>query len=125
MNRVTCEYANNFLLKQDVKDFWLEIGYPVKLPDFWEYFYKDGCLVILEPFGENCGIHVASGKSARGKSTVHFCIKVISYAKKKYKRVLARIQKQRKEVVLLSRICGMVQYHEDLQIYYCEAIKCQ
>ncbi len=126
---ISKDKAERFLSLSDVSDFWLELGGKTSLPDSFVYLYDDGAMIVLEPFNDMpgfTGIHIAVLPESRGKNAIEFAKLCIQWAFDSLStvKILARIQKQRTNVIRFSEAAGMKKYNEDDTHYYCEVSKC-
>ena len=106
--------------------FGNELGRPMKMPTSLKYLYDDGCMMILEDIEGGFGIHLACEKGSRGSKAVRFSKRVFRLLREDFKscRILARIQRHRKDVILIARLAGMVEYGvRDTHVYF-EVKKC-
>lgn len=124
------EDAEKFLSLPELADFWSEAGSPAALPDHFVFLYDgDGCMIILEPFNDVpgfTGIHIAAMPESRGKKAVKFAKLCIDWAFTELftLKVVARIEKNRKNVIRFSELAGMKKYNEDKTHVFCEVDKC-
>jgi len=124
------EEAEKFLSLPELSDFWHEIGSVSELPNHFVYLHDDdGCLIILEPFDDVpgfTGIHIAVMPESRGKKAVKFAKLCIDWAFSEMFtiKVVARIEKNRKNVIRFSELAGMKKYNEDETHVFCEVNKC-
>ena len=120
------EFIDRFLALPENDTFCSEIGRPMKMPPSLKYLYEDGCMMILEEIDGGFGIHLACEKGRRGGAAVRFSKRVFGLLREDCNgcRILARIQRHRKDVMLIARLAGMVEYGvRDTHVYF-EVKKC-
>lgn len=125
---ISHQEAKLLLSADNVSSFWRESGNIQSLPDHFRFLFFDHVgLFVFEPFYDYVGIHPAIFPEVRGKIAVKAGREAIQWAFDKLDayKVVARIQRDRKEVILFSKWSGMVEYDTDDTHYYCEASRCQ
>lgn len=86
------------------------------------YLYKDGCLFPSVLKGEALSIHAAVPKQYRGQIAINSAKEVIQWAIRRFnlRVVVARIDKNRKNVNTFARLVGMTFYKENDRYNYYE-----
>lgn len=86
------------------------------------YLYRNGCLFPSVKNGQVLSIHAVIPKQYRGKNAVKSAKEAIDWAIKSYglRVVVARIDKNRKNVNLFARMVGMSHYKTDNLFNYYE-----
>lgn len=123
---VDAEFANSFLSDDRVIDFFREIGEKKELPSRFKYLSDGNGLAVFELFDGMAGIHIAIKPEFRGLKSKSFGRDCIKFALNNFsiKKVLARIQVDRPEVLLYARMSGMVEYSRNDTHIFLENRKC-
>lgn len=115
---------NRSEIERILKAVWDEFSPEHGWIDIWavpnvEYVLSKGCVFIFHQHDGMTETHAAVPKDVRGRTAIKAAKKALITAKKKYGKIVAKIELHRKNVLLFAKQAGMKLFKQD-KFYWLE-----